>query len=199
MLSTDHQQILTLIEPHQRILDLGCGDGSLQQALQQQKQADVQGVELDADKVQQALAKGLLVYQGDLEEALNDYDDNAFDVVILNKALQVTQRPMQVVQAMARVGKQIIVGFPNFGHWEIRLKLLVSGRMPNSRTLPYQWYDTPNIHLFTLADFEQLCDEQRLAVLSTRYRIAGDWHAHPPWPKAGHWLASQAIYQLKQG
>jgi methionine biosynthesis protein MetW len=198
MLSTDHQQILTLIEPRQRILDLGCGDGSLQQALQQQKQANVQGVELDADKVQQALAKGLLVYQGDLEEALNDYDDNAFDVVILNKALQVTQRPMQVVQAMARVGKQIIVGFPNFGHWEIRLKLLVSGRMPSSRTLPYQWYDTPNIHLFTLADFEHLCHEQRLRSLSARYRIAGTWHAQPPWPKAGHWLASQAIYQLQR-
>jgi methionine biosynthesis protein MetW len=146
--------------PHgSRVLDVGCGDGSLLALLEKKKNVDGRGLELSQEGVNIAVARGLSVVQGDADTDLATYPDGAFDVVILSQTLQATQAPKTVLEELLRIGKRVIVTIPNFGNWRARLHLLVHGRMPVTKSLPYSWYDTPNIHFCTLRDFIDLAGE----------------------------------------
>jgi methionine biosynthesis protein MetW len=194
---TDYEPITDWITPESRVLDLGCGDGALLQRLKEMKQVQGVGIEKDGALVQQALNKGLTVMQDDLASALADYAPQSWDWVVLNQTLQATENPVGVLRAMLRVGKQVIVGFPNFGHWQVRLWFLLKGRMPESKALPYHWYDTPNIHLFTIRDFTLLCQEEGILRVSQRYQLLGQWQEQEPWPGAANLLGTHAIYRLQ--
>jgi methionine biosynthesis protein MetW len=161
-----------LIQPKTRVLDLGCGEGELLAWLKENKKVDGRGVEMEGARVQKAIARGASVYQGDLESAVEDYPDQAFDYVILSQTLQETLRPQQVLREMLRVGRRGIVAFPNFGHWTVRLSMLMSGRAPRTELFPYEWYESPNIHFLTVHDFENLAQKEGLLV-ERRYFLAG--------------------------
>ncbi len=141
------------VTPRARILDVGCGDGSLMAELRTHKQVDARGIEIDGDDVTAALARGLSVVQGDADTDLADYPDASFDYAILSQTLQTTRRPDRVLDHLLRVGARAFVSFPNFGHWRVRASLMVGGRMPITRTLPLAWFETPNIHHVTIDDF----------------------------------------------
>ncbi|MFM7390428.1 MAG: methionine biosynthesis protein MetW [Vampirovibrionales bacterium] len=166
---SDLTQLFRLLTPQQTVLDLGCGEGDLLEALKVQGNPHTLGVEVDAMAVQACLAKGLTVYHGTLEEALVAYPDKAFNTVVLNQTLQRTANPVQVVKEMVRVGERALVGFPNFGYWKIRLQLALDGRMPTSPQLPFTWYDTPNIHLFTVLDFYELLHTHGIRVRQAHF------------------------------
>ena len=145
----DYRIITELVTPGARVLDLGCGNGELLAMLVAEKAAMGQGVEISEEGVNACVVKGLNVIQGDLDEGLADYSDHSFDYVVLNETLQVVHRPALVLQEMIRVGKQGVVGFPNFAHWTARRQLLLNGAMPRTPALPFEWFNTPNIHLVT--------------------------------------------------
>ncbi|WP_421725739.1 methionine biosynthesis protein MetW [Bauldia sp.] len=155
----DHLVIAELIPPGVRVLDVGCGDGELLALLEATRGIDGRGIEISQKGVNECVARGLSVIQGNADTDLADYPEDAFDFVILSQTLQATHRPRLVVEQMLRIGEKAIVSFPNFGHWRIRGKLLFNGAMPVTRSLPYTWYDTPNIHFCTIRDFVALCDE----------------------------------------
>lgn len=156
----DYAIISELIEPGTRVLDLGCGEGELLAWLRDHKNVDGRGVELTGASVQKAIARGVSVYQGDLESGLCDYPDQAFDYVILSQTLQQTRDPLGVLNGMLRIGKRGIVAFPNFGHWRVRVSHLLTGRSPQTELFPYDWYNSPNIHFLTVLDFEALAEQQ---------------------------------------
>ena len=160
----DYELIERLVPDGASVLDLGCGDGELLAELIQKKHVRGSGVEISQDAVQACVAKGLSVFHGDLDEGLADYADGSFDIVILSFSLQQLRRPRMVVREMARVGRLAIVSFPNFAQYAIRWEMLVRGRMPVSKELPYEWYDTPNIHLCTVHDFRHLCRDEGLRI-----------------------------------
>ncbi|WP_296525728.1 methionine biosynthesis protein MetW [Rhodoplanes sp.] len=145
-----------MVEPGSRVLDVGCGDGELLRLLEA-RGVDGRGIELSREGVNECVAKGLAVVQGDADTDLASYPDDAFDYVILSQTLQATRRPRDVIEHMLRIGRHAIVSFPNFGHWRIRLQLLFYGRMPRTANLPETWYDTPNIHFCTIKDFNEMC------------------------------------------
>jgi methionine biosynthesis protein MetW len=153
---SDYAIIGAIVAPGAKVLDLGCGDGELLAWLAVHKQVDARGVEISNAKVQRAIASGVSVYQGDIEEAVTDLPDKAFDYVILSQTLQETRSPLKVLREMLRVGRRAIVAFPNFGHWRVRLSHLWSGRAPKTKLFPHDWYDSPNIHFLTVHDFESL-------------------------------------------
>jgi methionine biosynthesis protein MetW len=152
----DHLLVAEMIEPRSRVLDVGCGDGELLKLLES-RGVDGRGIELSREGVNDCVAKGLAVIQGDADADLSDYPDDAFDYVILSQTLQATRHPRMVLEHMLRIGRHAVVSFPNFGHWRIRLLLLFGGRMPQTDNLPDTWYDTPNIHFCTIKDFRDLC------------------------------------------
>ncbi|WP_114374418.1 methionine biosynthesis protein MetW [Elioraea thermophila] len=155
----DLRLIAQMVEPRSRVLDIGCGDGTLLDILVHEREVDGRGIEIDMGLVTAAVGQGLSVIHGDADTDLTFYPDQAFDYVILSRTLQATERPREVLHQMLRIGRRAIVSFPNFGHWLVRLKLLVSGRMPRTAVLDRPWYDTPNIHLCTILDFFRLCEE----------------------------------------
>jgi methionine biosynthesis protein MetW len=157
---SDYAIIGELVAPKTRVLDLGCGEGELLAWLRENKQVDARGVEMTGARVQKAIARGVSVYQGDLESALDDYPDNAFDYAILSQTLQETRDPLRVLTGMLRIANRAIVAFPNFGHWRVRLSHLWSGRAPQTELFPHEWYNSPNIHFLTVLDFEQLVEKQ---------------------------------------
>ena len=161
---SDYAIISELIEPNTRVLDLGCGEGELLAWLAQHKRVDARGVEISGPKAQQAIARGVSVFHSDLEDALADLPDQAFDYVILSQTLQETREPLKVLRDMLRVGRRAIVAFPNFGHWRVRLAHLWTGRAPKTRLFPYEWYNSPNIHFLTVHDFEGLVDTEHWRV-----------------------------------
>jgi len=169
---SDYAIIGEIVEPGAKVLDLGCGDGELLEWLAAHKGVDARGVEISGAKVQRAIARGVSVYQGDIDQGLVDYPDQAFDYVILSQTLQETRHPLAVLREMLRVGRRAIVAFPNFGHWRVRLSMLATGRAPKTRLFPYDWYDSPNIHFLTVDDFEQLARQEGL-VLERRFFLEG--------------------------
>jgi methionine biosynthesis protein MetW len=169
---SDYRIIGEIVEPNTKVLDLGCGDGELLQWLAENKGVDARGVEISGAKVQRAIARGVSVYQGDIDEGLADYPSQAFDYVILSQTLQETFHPRQVLREMLRVGRRAIVAFPNYGHWRMRLSMLWSGGAPKTKLFPYAWYESPNIHFLTLLDFEDLAALEGLTI-ERRYFLSG--------------------------
>jgi methionine biosynthesis protein MetW len=158
-LRPDLAAIAAMIPPGIRVLDIGCGDGSLLEYLVRVKKVDGRGLELIQQNVNQCVARGLSVVQGDADTDLTEYPSGIFDIVILSQTIQATERPSYVLRELLRIGKHIIVSFPNFGHWRVRLSLLINGRMPVTKALGHSWHDTPNIHLCTISDFLALVQE----------------------------------------
>ena len=163
-LHANYNHIVPLIENGAKVLDLGCGDGTLLRKLIDEKNVHGKGIEINQENVIQSLHKGLSVIQGDIDEGLEDFADNEMDYVILNQTLQSTQKPDFVIKEMLRVGKNAVVSFPNFAYWRIRFYLLFKGKMPKSKMLPFEWYDTPNIHLLTVRDFFDYCEKRNIKI-----------------------------------
>ncbi len=160
----DLQVIASWIEPGSRVLDLGCGRGDLLRHLMQHKGARCTGIEMDEEKVMAGISQGVSIVQGDINEEICDYPDATFDYVVLSQTLQQVYHPTELLRHMLRVGTKGIVSFPNFSHWRIRMQLMLTGRAPISRELPYEWYDTPNIRLITMKDFHRFCSRMGFCV-----------------------------------
>ncbi|MDP2506932.1 methionine biosynthesis protein MetW [Oceanobacter sp. 3_MG-2023] len=183
------------VQPNSQVLDLGCGEGQLLHYLQEHKNVRGYGLEINPDNISACIANGINVIEQDLNEGLSNYKNNSIDTVIMTQALQAVERPDALLDEMLRIGDEAIVTFPNFGHWRTRLYLALKGRMPMSETLPHAWYNTPNIHLCTVADFEALCAEKHIRIL--RKTVLDDHHQE-------HWsinfwpalLGEIAIYHL---
>ncbi len=163
-LRPDLQLIADMIAPNSRVLDIGCGDGALLDHLTHVKQVDGRGVELSQDGVNACVTQGLSVIQGDADTDLADYPSEAFDYVVLSQTLQATRNPKAVLEELVRIGRYAVISFINFGHWRIRWKLLTGGRMPVTAGAGYRWYDSPDIHQFTISDFVDLSTELGLAI-----------------------------------
>jgi methionine biosynthesis protein MetW len=191
--------VADMIERGARVLDVGCGDGSLLQILTDQRQVDGRGIELSQSGVNGCVAKGLSVIQGDADTDLADYPDDAFDYVILSQTLQATRQPRDVVKHLLRIGRRAIVSFPNFGHWRIRMQLAFLGRMPVTKNLSYAWYDTPNIHFCTIRDFVSLCDELQAEVEKAVAldRNGSAMRMNLPWA-VWNMFGEQAVFMLKR-
>jgi len=160
----DYQIISGLIDQGARVLDLGCGDGALLSHLQDVRKVSGYGIELDDAKVRASVKNGINVVQADLERGLSGFNDSSFDYVILSLTLQTVHHTEKIVREMLRVGKQVIVTFPNFGFWKHRIQIF-TGRVPVSKSLPYEWYNTPNIHVLTIKDFETFCDTHNMNII----------------------------------
>ena len=182
------------VAPGARVLDIGCGDGALMAALESERQCDARGMELDAGNVAQCVARGLSVIQGDADTDLAFYPDKSFDYAILSQTLQTTRRPDLVLDALLRIGRRAFVSFPNFAHWRVRLSLLTGGRMPVTRLLPVAWYETPNIHHATIADFRGLVAARGITVEGAWFLSGGRQTSAP----AANWRAEHAVFLLKR-
>ena len=154
--------IAGLIETNTRVLDVGCGDGTLMEFLKNNKKIDIRGIEISKNNVQQCIGKGLTVIEGDAEKDLSQFPDGSFDFVILSQTLQAFLNPEKVISELLRVGKKAIVTIPNFGYWKVRLHLLIKGTMPITRSLPDEWYNTPNLHMCTIKDFFNFCENRKI-------------------------------------
>jgi methionine biosynthesis protein MetW len=165
----DHRIICNIVDFNMRVLDLGCGDGALMSMLVREKNASVQGIELDDEAVHLCVEQGLTVFQGDIESGLADYPDQAFDDVILNQSMQEVRKVDFVIQECLRVGKRVIVGFPNFAHITSRWSLFFRGRTPVTPSLPHLWHETPNVRFLTIRDFEDFCKNKGLHIIKVVY------------------------------
>ena len=154
--------IADLIERNTRVLDVGCGDGTLMEFLTNDKKIDIRGIEISKNNVQKCITKGLTVIEGDAEKDLSQFPDGSFDIVILSQTLQAFLNPEKVISELLRVGKKAIVTIPNFGYWKVRLHLLIKGTMPITRSLPDDWYNTPNLHMCTIKDFFNFCENRKI-------------------------------------
>jgi len=152
-MKSEYKIIANIITENTRVLDVGCDDGSLMEYLKKDKNVDVRGIEISKEKVQTCISKGLTVIEGDAEFDLKQFPDKSFDYVVLGQTLQAFINPEIVIKELLRVGNKAIVTIPNFGHWKVRLNLLIQGTMPVTKTLPNEWYNTPNIHMCTIKDF----------------------------------------------
>ena len=156
--------IAELLPNNSRVLDVGCGDGSLMSFLKNEKNIEVRGLELDQDNVQICIHKGLSVIQGNAETELHQFPEKSFDYVVLSQTLQAFYKPEIVLKELLRIGKSVIISIPNFGYWKVRMKLLFFGKMPVTKTLPNTWYNTPNLHMCTIKDLFDFCDEKKINI-----------------------------------
>lgn len=193
-LRRDLRVIADMVPAGSRVLDVGCGDGALMAALRDEKGVDARGIELAAEDVAAAVARGLSVVQGDADTDLGDYPADAFDIVILSQTLQATREPAKVLAELLRIGRRAIVSFPNFGHWRVRLSILFGGRMPMTDALPVEWYNTPNIHLCSIDDFRALAARHGAAIDGARFLSRHRPVAAP----LANLLAEQAVFLLRR-
>lgn len=194
----DHSVILDFIPAGTKVLDLGCGDGSLLVKLVRQKGVTGRGIEISEEGVRACIAKGLTVMQGDIDKGLRDYPDGSFDYVVLNQTLQAVKKPDVVLSEILRVGKKGIVGFPNFAYWKMRFYLFTYGRMPKTEFLPYEWYDTPNIHFCSILDFTEYCAKNGIAIEETVY-LSTDRGGRVLRGVRPNLFAENAVYLLSAG
>ncbi|MBF0624845.1 MAG: methionine biosynthesis protein MetW [Magnetococcales bacterium] len=206
----DLEVLASLVTPGSRVLDLGCGDGLLLEMLAQRQGVEGVGVEISLENVRACIDRGVQVFHGDLDQGLSDLGDDSFDFVILSRTIQTVNRPRLVIREMLRVGKKGLVSLPNFGHWHNRLGLALGGRMPKNPLFPFEWYDTPNIHVCTILDFQDLCREMGVRILQM---IPLGWAGNRPhgWLKgyfanhplflsaAANLLAPMAVFLVDQG
>jgi methionine biosynthesis protein MetW len=165
----DHQVIYQAVDVGSHVLDLGCGDGELLSLLEKEKQVSGQGIELDEQAIYKCVEKGLSVFHSDIDSGLSEYPDQSFDYVILNQSLQEVKKADLVIQEALRVGKKVIVGFPNFAYLKARLMLFFRGKAPITKSLPYNWYDTPNLRFLSISDFKAFCAKKQLKILNAYY------------------------------
>ncbi|HEY4275895.1 MAG TPA: methionine biosynthesis protein MetW [Rhizomicrobium sp.] len=198
-LRADLAAIAEMIPEGARVLDVGCGDGVLLEYLVRTKNVDGRGIELSQQNVNACVARGLAVVQGDADTDLAEYPAQVFDFVILSQTIQATEKPAQVLQHLLRIGRHVAISLPNFGHWRVRLSLLLRGRMPRTRALGYSWYDTPNIHLCTLTDFVDLARENG-AVIDRALALKNDSVAGDVRPDSWgpNFAAQGAIFLLRK-
>ena len=154
--------IADLLPQNIRVLDVGCGDGSLMSHLIQEKNIEARGLELEKENVQKCIYRGLPVIQGNAETELHQFPNQSFDYVILSQTLQAFYNPEKVLKELLRIGKSVVISIPNFGYWKVRADLLFLGRMPKTNSLPYNWYNTPNLHMCTIKDFYELCNDKKI-------------------------------------
>ena len=156
--------IAKIIQNNKRVLDIGCGDGTLMEYLKSNQQNDVRGLEPNKNLVQKSISKGLSVIEGDAEQELFQFPEKSFDYVVLSQTLQAFLKPEQVLEQLLRIGKQTVVSIPNFGYWKVRLHLLFKGTMPITKNLPNEWYNTPNLHMCTIKDFVNFCKKKNIKI-----------------------------------
>ncbi|WP_068085605.1 methionine biosynthesis protein MetW [Novosphingobium rosa] len=194
VLRPDLAVIAQNVAPGARVLDVGCGDGTLMAALRDGRDCDARGLELEPANVAACVARGLSAIQGDADTDLSFYPDDSFDYAILSQTLQTTKRPDLVMEQLLRIGRRAFVSFPNFAHWRVRLSLLWGGRMPVTRLLPVAWYETPNIHHLTVADFRDFVGSRGIAVEGAWF-LEGDALTGAA---AANWRAEHAVFLLKR-
>jgi methionine biosynthesis protein MetW len=197
-LRSDLAAIAAMVPDKAHVLDVGCGDGALLEHLQTTKQVDGRGLELSQVDVNACVARGLSVVQGDADTDLADYPSGVFDVVILSDTIQATRSPRTVLRQLLRIGQRTVVSLPNFGHWRVRLALLLTGRMPQTPALDYPWHETPNIHLCTIADFVRLARDEG-GEIERAFVLQGDGRAISMQPDSWgpNLFAERAIFLLK--
>ncbi|MEW6719335.1 MAG: methionine biosynthesis protein MetW [Thermodesulfobacteriota bacterium] len=191
----DHDIILDLVPMGAKVLDLGCGDGSLLEKLVRTKDVRGSGIEISDEGVRACIGKGLAVMQGDIDLGLAEWPDRSFDYVILNQTLQAVRKPEVVLREMLRVGRKAVAGFPNFAYWKLRAYLLLRGRMPKTKFLPYEWYDTPNIHFCSVRDFDEYCESHGVRV-ERRIYISNDAEGRVLKGVLPNLFAETAVYLL---
>jgi methionine biosynthesis protein MetW len=190
-MTAEHRIISEWVARGSSVLDLGCGSGELLEVLVREKGVAAQGIEIDEAKIYDCVARGLSVHHGDLDAGLSEYSDASFDYVVLHQSLQQVIHPHKVLREALRVGNKVIVGFPNFAHWKTRLQILFSGRTPVTPNLPYKWYETPNLHFLSIADFEDYCREEGIRVQQRAF-LRGEGETKI-WP---NWWAENAIFLI---
>ncbi|HYA13228.1 MAG TPA: methionine biosynthesis protein MetW [Syntrophales bacterium] len=190
----DHKIIYSIVAPNSRVLDLGCGEGDLLYPLVRDKQVRAQGIELDDKAIQECVKKGLSVFHDDIEHSLREYPDHSFDYVILNQSMQEVKNVDFVIHEALRIGGKVIVGFPNFAYIKSRLMLFFLGRSPITESLPYLWFDTPNVRFLSITDFTDYCAEKDIRIVEVHY--LGEKEIVYLWPNL---LAMNAIFVLMKG
>ncbi len=197
-LHLNYSIILDIVEENSRILDLGCGNGTLLKLLKDKKNAKGQGIEISQDEVIKCLSKGLSVIQGNIDEGLQQFQDKSYDYVILNQTLQSTLNPEFVVEEMLRVGKKCILSFPNFAYWRVRLNYLLQGQMPKSGILPFEWYNTPNIHLLTIKDFFEFAKKHNFKILKDIYTTKANIKKGLQYSIFSNFFAEEGIFVISR-
>ncbi|OED37237.1 methionine biosynthesis protein MetW [PVC group bacterium (ex Bugula neritina AB1)] len=190
------KDIISLVPDNSRVLDLGCAKGDLLYNLKKFKHIHAVGVDISTENVCQSISKGISTIQGNIDEGLSFYDDKSFDVVILSQTLQVVRNPLKLLQELLRIGKMAIIIVPNFGHWRLRSQIFFKGRMPKNKTLQYEWYNTPNIHLASIKDFEDLFAKNDINILEKKLYLSNG--SPLKWHWAGNLLSEIALFVIKK-
>lgn len=189
--------IAGLIPPKSKVLDLGCGKGELLEALIREKGIIGHGIDINEENIIDCIKKGVSVFQGNIDEGLLEYKDKSYDYVILSQTVQVVHKPLFVINEMLRVGNKGIICFPNFAHWKIRCQLFFRGQMPKTTALPFEWYDTPNIHHLTIKDFKGACRKHAIKILTEIPLSGSQQHSALPYRWFSNLLAEDALFVIQ--